>query len=564
MRFTCILIGILCLLCLFNHGNTTLDAQQTTSIQIEQPYLDPNWRPEAGSSLTFEIRVTVPADFSSGTLIAELQNVTHYAGKSGNVTDPDDRVVDGEVSAAADLRLSQTTGWSGSESQLSHTLSGTTTTQTMTLQVDCEDYAAYGELVLTASGSDGASTPVTYTSNTVTVKIPRDENGNKIADGWQNDGAKNYGHDDDNDSGPASNSNYGDGITVIDEYRGLTLNGTWTATDPNGWDIFVQLSSTLTDPTDPTDTGYSTDKADALPMTVHDVSPMLVDCLEGAVYSSGIGSHEVCAIRLIAYSGEDFGGCDSATSAGCMYAGPPDIYSTGYINLNVIQRGIDSYSDDMGITINKIDYVNAVIAHEIGHAVNLGHCPNIDCPDCFVWGLNDWPSQYVTQFAAHHDSDYDLVPNPGGYHPQQTEYGGTLPDRGYSSERGVHIRQIEDINGDGVINILDLNAVASKYNTNLFDKDYNILMDVNNDESINILDLVQVASAFGTASEFPHLPEDVNDDRVVNILDLIIVASNFGESGTHVGDINCDGTVDILDLVRVTAVFGSTVLAPEE
>ena len=81
--------------------------------------------------------------------------------------------------------------------------------QTISLIVSCRDYAAYGELVLTASGSG-------YTSNTVTIKIPRDENGNKIADGWQNDDTVNYGRDDDNDTGP--NTRTGDGITVLNEY----------------------------------------------------------------------------------------------------------------------------------------------------------------------------------------------------------------------------------------------------------------------------------------------------------------------------------------------------------
>ncbi len=86
MKFTYVLIGTLCLLCLFIPGNIGLVAQQTTSIQIEQPYLDPNWRPTAYSYLTNDIVVTVPTGFSSGTLVAELQNVTEYDGDSGNTT----------------------------------------------------------------------------------------------------------------------------------------------------------------------------------------------------------------------------------------------------------------------------------------------------------------------------------------------------------------------------------------------------------------------------------------------------------------------------------------------
>ncbi len=533
MRFTCILIGILCLLCLFNHGNTTLDAQQTTSIQIEQPYLDPNWRPEAGYSLTFEIRVTVPADFSSGTLIAVLQNVTNYAGKSGNVAVPSDE----GGNLAADLKLHQTTGWSGSESQLSYTLSGTTASHTVSLQVNCKDYAAYGELKLTASGSG-------YTSNEVVIKIPKDDNGNKIADGWQNDvdendenRSENYDPDADADSGPNSNSNFGDGITVINEYRGLNVSGTWTDTDPNGWDVFIRSK-------------VGSGDAGALPMTVHDMSETEVSWITGRVYPFGIGSQKVYAIRL----GDTADERSSETTLGSMRQGPTHSYSTGWVDVGRIEEHVDNTV----VSVNERDFLDGAIAHEIGHAVNLSHCPDIDCPNCYMWRQPDWPMAYVTQFAAHHNSDYDLTYDGHIYLSSSIL---TFPDRGYSSNRGVHIRQVEDVNGDGVINISDLTIVASKLGSSWSN---NHPTDVNSDSSTDISDLMLVAQELGnTATEFPHLPEDVNDDRVVNILDLLVVSSNLGQSGAHAADVNCDGTVDILDLVRVVSAFGMTV-APEE
>jgi Leucine-rich repeat (LRR) protein len=59
-----------------------------------------------------------------------------------------------------------------------------------------------------------------------------------------------------------------------------------------------------------------------------------------------------------------------------------------------------------------------------------------------------------------------------------------------------------------------------------------------------------------------QLPEDVNADGVINILDLTLVASNFGEQGENIADVNGDGTVDILDLVQVAAAFGNTTSTP--
>ena len=47
--------------------------------------------------------------------------------------------------------------------------------------------------------------------------------------------------------------------------------------------------------------------------------------------------------------------------------------------------------------------------------------------------------------------------------------------------------------------------------------------DVNEDGIVNILDLVAVASGFGENAP------DVNGDGVVNVLDLVAVANQFGQ-----------------------------------
>ena len=59
-----------------------------------------------------------------------------------------------------------------------------------------------------------------------------------------------------------------------------------------------------------------------------------------------------------------------------------------------------------------------------------------------------------------------------------------------------------------------------------------------------------------------QLPEDVNDDGVVNIIDLTLVAANFGETGSNAADVNEDGVVNIVDLTLVAAAFGNTAGAP--
>ena len=60
--------------------------------------------------------------------------------------------------------------------------------------------------------------------------------------------------------------------------------------------------------------------------------------------------------------------------------------------------------------------------------------------------------------------------------------------------------------------------------------------------------------------------EDVNSDGIVNILDLVFVASNLGQSGENIADVNGDGggryAVNILDLVSVAGALGNTAAAP--
>ena len=61
----------------------------------------------------------------------------------------------------------------------------------------------------------------------------------------------------------------------------------------------------------------------------------------------------------------------------------------------------------------------------------------------------------------------------------------------------------------------------------------------------------------------PATQVDMNGDGVVNILDLVSVASAFGNIGDNLSaDVNGDGIVNILDLVLVAGAFGNATAAP--
>ncbi len=559
MKFTYILLGILCLLCLFTPGNTKLVAQQTPSIEIavtNHETLLQNWRPDISNEpdisndLTFAIEITVPTDFNSGKLVATLQNVTQYAGKSGNVSDPNDKLdaTTGALTIAPDLGLDETTNWTGSESQLSYALNGTNK-KSINLTVNCYDSAAYGELALTASGSG-------YTSNTATVKIPKDDNGNQIADCWQNDATMNYGRDDDNDTGP--NTRTGDNITVINEYRGFHVNESLTDTDPNGWDVFVKIGPDLA-------MAYSISGAYALPMTIHEAP--WVNMVDGYVFpyeiagGSGGPSPSVYAIRLqqdtaeVELDEDDNVEDDNVIDnrLGSMYVGPPSVNSLGTI---YTERLSYYYKDDDLNTI-RTDYINAVIAHEIGHAVNLGHCPCLDDLNCYMWNLPDDVVHHENVFASHHNGDYNLVFD-GYFWPRIADYNAYYVDRIYVEGVGIRARQVEDVNADGVVNASDLVIIALNFGTSVPH-----IANVNGDDAVNILDLVRVANAMTTTGSvcFTSLREDVNADGVVNILDLIRVVSELGSSLIRAipEDVNADGKVNETDLNLVADAFGNTV-----
>ena len=108
-------------------------------------------------------------------------------------------------------------------------------------------------------------------------------------------------------------------------------------------------------------------------------------------------------------------------------------------------------------------------------------------------------------------------------------------------------------NGDGTLATLTFEVVAVKVSTVQLT---NVLLT----NSYGGSSIPQTENA--EITEPPQLPEDVNKDGIVNIVDLTLVATNFGKTGTNDADVNGDGVVNIVDLTLVASAFGNTPAAP--
>ncbi len=441
--------------------------QVCESVEIELPELDKAWRPGAEPTTTkqdhtntasFALKIkNLPYDYNQ--IDIKLIDVSKWQGICGNYP----------LSGAKkdrDLKFikSQNTKWKyESDTHLSYKTSTQRRENTVegTVIVTAYDYAAYGKLEVSVRTRTWKVGPFEGYADALipkTVTIPLDENGNQIADGWNDDDQQthtingvtkngwNAAADDEN----VLNTNHGDGYSVFEEYRGF-----WTGSN------HIELSPTAKDAIicpedDDGDINTKTTRdmwwheygaASAIPShsfhIIHQTyvkdpfkySKVFKDGnMKGSVNANNgwvnvnskkiPGYKQAWAIRIDKKTYDPtetphlvVRGRHLYNILGKTALGPPSQKSYIRIFYQTIRNHVWWKTGSTDNTI--IDpLVKKVIAHEIGHCLHIDHCsvPWSKTNDCIMQQQSTNPRDVKTKFQGHadgsHECDYALTGSP--------------------------------------------------------------------------------------------------------------------------------------------------------
>jgi hypothetical protein len=125
-------------------------------------------------------------------------------------------------------------------------------------------------------------------------------------------------------------------------------------------------------------------------------------------------------------------------------------------------------------------------------------------------------------------------------------------------------RRAGDINGDGNVNVTDLNFLRGTYNVSLGQPGYNPVADMNGDNVVDFKELVMIAQNYNTITvyyTFLSHKGDANKDGVINNLDHEILASVYNTTVVSPADFNSDGEVNFADLVILAQNYNTSIPA---
>ena len=254
---------IFCLTFLFIavFGAIPIVQSQTLSITPSNQTTYDNWEPTNDGTLTFTVTVggLSAANISAGEIHVDFEQVSEWPGICMNegaakATEDTDLYFN-----SSDYGIGTVPRWQLPSGTLPDTpldevsaawdSSDNLDNFSIDVTVSCRDYGAFGilrvKLYNTSTSSDVFN---------VSIAIPKDDNGNYIADKSDTDkGYTNPALDGetgpDTGSGVEENNNPGDGLVQFEEYRGFKVNGGHKRLSPSRKDIFLYSGLSTHDPT---------------------------------------------------------------------------------------------------------------------------------------------------------------------------------------------------------------------------------------------------------------------------------------------------------------------------
>ena len=342
-----------------------------------------NWEPTNDGTLTFTVAVSglSAASISAGEIRFDFEQVSNWEGtrmNEGSGTDSDLNFTDTDQTTYTAPRWTQ---WSGASQNVvaAWNLSDSLDSFSMNITVRCKDYGAFGilraKLYNTSSSSDVFD---------VSIAIPKDDNGNYIADrsdtfyGYTNpalDGETGP----DTGTGVEENNNPGDGLVQFEEYRGFKVNGGHKRLDPTRKDIFIYSPTVL-----------GIGDATNLPFKVHEILDMETEStyMDRSVNYNSLGTptqfgavdpwyvQDTMALWVFQIIGSD------PNLGAAFYTFGSSLSPVSVYKIEIYTDEISSYASDLRKTTNISATTDAdaevlqqarTIGHEIGHGVGLPH-----------------------------------------------------------------------------------------------------------------------------------------------------------------------------------------------
>ena len=257
----------------------------------------------------------------------------------------------------------------------------------LTVNISAFDYGAHGQLKVRAKLSSGHTVTAYVKAHpgTTLLHVPKDENQNDVADGWERERGvyeRSLDASSDEDETPAGQRRRGDGYTLFEEYRGFKTPSGYVRTWPTRKDLFVY------DPDGLVRTHYEPENPAGL--TLHYVDPTTMRF--GGVakspdnrwmnFNAG-GEHTYArqyALFVKLWSG-DVAGQASATTLDApgsaddpyeVFAQPLKSFYVVKVSSQALVKALSGVSPTFRQNIYAMQFKTLVI-HEIGHALGIHH-----------------------------------------------------------------------------------------------------------------------------------------------------------------------------------------------